>query len=441
MDSVSNHRKENGEWTVGSASHVITPEEPMWMAGFASRDNPADGIEHDLHTTAVAFEDHSGTIAAIVSIDVLYIPRNLRETVAKRCATEFGIPPDGLMVTATHTHCGPEFREFKLEMYADNVDLYVDRAEAYRKRLVDEIVSTVGDAISKVAPATLSYSHARCGFAMNRRLPVQDGIAHVSNPDGPVDHRVPVLVAERSGEPAMILFGYSCHPTTASVNRYSGDWIGFARREIESEYPEATAVFLLGCAGDQNPYPRGELDLAEHYGRSMATSVRAAIESRRKPVEGPLQTLFEEQTVEFEPPPNREELEAMTSADERYRRVRARSLLETLEERGKIPTEYAYPIQGFGFGDDLTLLGLGGEVLVEYGIQLEETLPGPVWVAGYANDEFTYVPTAQSIYEGGYEGGDVIQRTQFPGVLLPDVEERILRRVKAVADRVRADRE
>ncbi len=447
-------RAANGgeEWRVGAATRTITPEEPMWMAGFAKRDEPADGAIHDLSARAVAIDD-GNTVCTIVSVEILFVTGEIRERVARRCEEEFGLDPGSLILAATHTHCGPEFREFKLDMYADEGP-YHEYGAGYRERLVDDLASVVGEALDDRAPATLSYSHARCGFGASRRLPAPEGVAHVRNPDGPVDPAVPVLAAETSegnengegeeaaegGEIQAILFGYACHTTTVMLERYCGDWAGFARREIEAEYPEATALFLQGAAGDQNPYPRGELELARRHGETAATAVRAAVESRRKPVRGPLSSLLVEQPVAFEDPPSRSDLETMAESDRRYLRVRAEALLAELDERGEIRTEHSYPIQGLGFGDDLTMLGLGGEVLVDYSLKLEERLPEPVWVAGYANAEFTYVPTAQAIHEGGYEGGDVIRRTAFSGPLRPDIEERVLGEARAVADRVRSDR-
>ncbi|MCU4743290.1 neutral/alkaline non-lysosomal ceramidase N-terminal domain-containing protein [Natronoglomus mannanivorans] len=449
---ASETTSDGDEWRAGTATRAITPDEPMWMAGFAKRDEPADGVVHDLEAKALALEDETGRLAAIVTVDVLFVPREIRETVTSRCESRYGVDPDALMITATHTHCGPEFRDFKLRMYADEDGPYRERGADYRDRLEDELVSVVGEALDDRTAATISYSHARCGFAMNRRLPVEDGIAHVQNPYGPVDPEVPVLVVEGAAgdgdddgreadsSPQAIVFGYACHTTTIFGTKYCGDWAGFARRYVEEEYPDATALFLIGCAGDQNPYPRRELELAKRHGRTMATAVRAAVESRRHPVRGPLRTHFVDQEIAFEEPPDRAELESMREADERYLRVRAETLLTELEETGTIQTEHPYPVQAFGFGDDLTLVGLGGEVLVEYGLQLKERLEGLVWIAAYANDEFTYVPTAQARYEGGYEGEDVILRTPFSGPLEPDVEERILRRVEAAAERVRGGR-
>ncbi|XVH33163.1 hypothetical protein ACNS7O_16430 (plasmid) [Haloferacaceae archaeon DSL9] len=415
------------------------------MAGFAKRDEPAGAVEHDLRATAVTVEDESGMPAAIVSVDVLYVPRAIRDAVAARCERRYGLDPASLMLAATHTHCGPEFRDFKLRMYADDKEPYRTNAADYRDRLENELVAAIGEALDDRLPATLSYSHARCGFAMNRRLPVEGGIAHQPNPDGSVDHDVPVLVAAPADgarsptdgtRPLAILFGYACHATTLSFAKYCGDWSGFARRYLEEEYPDATALCLLGCAGDQNPYPRGDLELAKRHGRTIATAVQAAIESRRRPIRGPLRTDFEDCAIEFESPPGRDELEAMRQGDIRHLRVRAETLLEELEATGTIRTEHPYPIQAFGFGDDLTVVGLGGEVLVEYALELKARLDGPLWVAGYANDEFTYVPTTKAKDEGGYESEGVIERSTFSGPLRSNTEERILRRTQTLAERV-----
>jgi len=61
------------------------------------------------------------------------------------------------------------------------------------------------------------------------------------------------------------------------------------------------------------------------------------------------------------------------------------------------------------FGDDLTMVGLAGEVVVDYSLRLKKELAGtPVWVAGYCNEVFGYVPSQRVLQEGGYEARDSI---------------------------------
>ena len=409
----------------------------MWLSGWSARDDPAEGVEQELFAKAVVFEDAGGRRVAIANLEVLFVPPELRHAVAKRCEASYGLPPDALVVHSTHTHCGPVVRDVRVDVYGLD-EHRREQAAAYRAHLEDVLVRLVGQALDDAEPARLSYSHARCGFAMNRRLPTADGLAHEPNPDGPVDHDVPVLVAETGAEePTAILFGYACHPTTMRHHlKFGGDWPGFAQAFVEEAHPGATALCLTGCAGDQNPYPRGTVELARLYGRALATAVDGALSARRRPIHGPLRTVYEEQPVAFQDPPPREELERMAASDDPPDRTRGRALLAELDENGTIRTEYPYPIQAIGFGDDLTTIALAGEVLVEYALELKEALPGRVWVAGFCNADFTYVPTAEAITEGGYEGGGVIRNTTYPGPLQPDVEERVLRAARVAGNRV-----
>ena len=68
--------------------------------------------------------------------------------------------------------------------------------EEYGQELQQKLIELVGRALADRAPSKLSYEHARCGFAMNRRTPFGTNYENFPNPDGPVDHDVPVLRVE-----------------------------------------------------------------------------------------------------------------------------------------------------------------------------------------------------------------------------------------------------
>lgn len=428
------------EWGVGSATRIVTPEQSMRLSGFAARTDPADGTMMDLHAKAVAFEDHAGRRAVLVSVEVLVVSRALRAEVAARVADEHGIDPDSLVLNASHTHYGPEYREVRFDVYGLDEDER-DQGRAYRERLADELVGVVGEAVDALEPAELRYGHARCGIAMNRRLPTADGIRFEQAPDGPVDLDVPVLAAYRGDGPELILFGYACHPTCLPlITEYSGDWVGHAMANLEERYDDATAVFVQGCAGDIKAYPQNTREVSEQHGRTVSNSVRAALDARTTPVHGPLRTVYEEIPLEFEDAPPRAELEAALESDDEFERRHARLLLEQLEEHGTVPTEYPYPVQALGFGDDLTMITMAGEVLVEYSLTLKDRLEGDVWPVAYSNEGFTYVPTRRALHEGGYEGGGAITYTDFPGPLESDTEDRVVGTALALAERVGADR-
>lgn len=151
--------------------------------------------------------------------------------------------------------------------------------------------------------------------------------------------------------------------------------------------------------------------------------------------DGTLRAVFKDQPVAFQGPPDRDELERMAASDDPADRKCGRALLNELDETGSIATEYPYPVQALGFGTDLTLIRLGGEVLVEYGLQLKESLPGRVWIAGYANTDFTY-PHDASDLRGRLRKSPGHPVHDLPGPLEPDVEDRILGAARAAAKRV-----
>lgn len=421
-------------WKAGVASTVITPESPMWMAGYAARDKPSEGKVQDLYVKALAVEDAHGTRLVIVTSDLIGIPRELRESLVAAVADRYQLPPAGLLLNASHTHCGPELRASKAAAYELGTDR-IRQAEEYVRALEDRILDTIGAALDGLAPATLEYCHARCGFAMNRRLPSESGYRNSPNPEGPVDHSVPVL-AVRSGEGQLqaLLFGYACHNTTLGFYQFCGDYAGFAQQYLQEDQPGATALFLTGCGGDQNPYPRGELQLAEQHGRALANSVLAALQTPPQPLSGSFGLALESVTLDFAPPASREELDQQAQSSDKYTRRHAELLLEELNSTGSIRTEYDYLVQAVRFGDDLLMIALAGEVVVDYSLRLKQELAGPrVWVAGYSNDVFGYVPSVRVLNEGGYEAGDAFRYSAFPGPFTQTIEERLVRAVHVAA--------
>src|SRR5262249_17744353 len=60
-------------WKAGAAAEKITPESPMWMAGYGARNHPATGLLNDLWARALVLEDPRGQKVALVSLDLVGI--------------------------------------------------------------------------------------------------------------------------------------------------------------------------------------------------------------------------------------------------------------------------------------------------------------------------------------------------------------------------------
>jgi|GEM_PF-193843 len=413
-------------WKAAAARVVITPEEPMFLAGFGDRVVPATGTAQDLFAKALAIEDSDGHRFVVVTLDLVDVPKALRVSAAEHAAKRHSLPPDSLLLNCSHTHCGPELRYGDDEL-AELAPERAARCRRYTQFLHERVVGIVDEALHSLAPARLSYGRARCGFAMNRRLksdlPDGDPYLNRPNPDGAVDHDVPVLSVERlDGTLAAVAFGYACHNTSLRLLQYHGDYAGHAQAMIESAHPGATALFVMGCGGDQNAYPRFRDEYAEQHGRALATAVEAALEATRLPLVGPLRAAYGEVPLDYAYQPTAERLRARmeTGAEypANYRDVQLawdRRRLRELE-RGTPAKSYPCPVQVVRFGDALTLVAIGGETVVDYALRLKRELGGPanVWVAGYSNDVFAYLRSQRVLLEGGYEAERAITSSSNP---------------------------
>jgi hypothetical protein len=374
----------------------------------------------------------AGTRLVIVTLDLIGVSRDLRLALEQRVQAAHAMPREGLLLNASHTHCGPEFRVGRAS--ADVEANAATLGEEYGRELQERIAYVVATALKHAAPAQLSYSRARAGFAMNRRLPTDNGFKNSPYPDGPVDHDVPVLAAhDASGRLRAVLFGYACHATTLGFQQWCGDDPGYAQEYLETDHPGATALFLNGCSGDQNPYPRRELEYAKRHGRALAMAVETALGVvPPRPVAGPLRSAFAEIELVYSPPPTRAEFEERAAGKDKYDAAHARRMLVRLDAEGALPTSYPFPVQVARFGDDLVLTALGGETTVDYSLRLKRELAGnaAVWVAGYSNDVMAYIPSRRVREEGGYEGGDSMRYySAHPGPWAPELEEKIVAKV------------
>ena len=64
-------RPDETELQVGFARVKITPEAPIRMAGYASRNKPSEGVLADLYAKAMAIADGRGERAVLITADVI----------------------------------------------------------------------------------------------------------------------------------------------------------------------------------------------------------------------------------------------------------------------------------------------------------------------------------------------------------------------------------
>lgn len=417
-----------GPWKAGVARVNITPQETMWLRGYSSRDKPSEGKLQDLYAKALVLEDPWGKRLVLVTTDLANISGEFADQVAAEVRARHGMGREQLMITVSHTHCGPLLADKDSVSYPVAPE-FKEKARRYTDGLRSQVVEMIGSAVRDLAPARLSWGIGRASFAVNRREPTPQGVKNGTNPQGPVDHDVPVLrVDSPEGRLRAVAMGYACHNTTLAINQWCGDYAGFAQEYLEAAHPGVTALFFMGCGGDANPLPRRTVELCRKYGRQLADAVETAMSSEVRPVSGSARAVFQRIDLPLDKFPTRGDLETQLKAKAPEARNRAERLLQFLEERGKFETTYPYPVQVWQLGSGLTWIALGGEAVVDYSHRLKRELGATTWVTAYANDVMAYVSSLRVLKEGGYEA------TIFSGLLAgsswaPETEERIVAKV------------
>jgi neutral ceramidase len=426
------------EWKVGVAVQIITPEQPMWMAGYANRNKPAEGKLTELYVKALALEDPHGSRLVLLSSDLVGIPRSLSAPVAAEVQKRTGLPRERLMLTVSHTHCGPVLRDSLPTMY-DMPPNEAAKIGPYTDKLKDWMIDVILHALADLKPARLSFGKGTARFAVNRRKPTDKGFINAANPDGPVDHAVPVLrVDTPNGQLRAVVFGYACHNTTLQFYQWCGDYAGFAQKYLEDKHPGATALFWMGCGADANPLPRGTVELCKKYGRELADAVEDTLAGHLTPVAGASAATYTTIALPFDKLPSRAQWELERRSKQHSVRNRAEHYLKMLDRGDKIDNQYRYyPIQTWRLGE-LIWIALGGEVVVDYSLRLQRELgrDRPLWITGYANDVMAYIPSLRVLQEGGYEGDTSMIPYGMPAKWGPEIEEKILAKVREQVKKV-----
>lgn len=423
---------EDAQWRAGVARCQITPQGPIWMGGYAARTRPSEGVLQPLWAKAIVLEDRAGTRAAIVAMDLIGIDRRLADAVCRRVLPTTAIPRERILLNCSHTHSGPVVAGVTPLVYG--LDAQQQAAvDAYARTLEDRLVEVIEAAAKDLRPAALGFGEGQCGFAANRRA--QRVKPPAAPPPAPVDHGVPVLtVRGADGSLRAVLFGYACHNTTLAIYQINGDYAGFAQAALQEHYPGATAIFLIGCGADCNPDPRSEVELARQHGQELAAAVEAMLGGVVQPIGGPLKVGFEQVDLKLVDPPGKKDLEQLAQDKNVYQQRLAKYLLGELAAGRSLPTSCSCPVQVIRFGGDLLMAGLGGEACVDYALRLRREFAGRrIWIAGYCNDIFAYIPSERVLREGGYEGGEAMRYFGIHGPFQPGIEQRLIDSVKRLA--------
>lgn len=426
-------------WQAGIAKAIITPETTQWLSGYGSV-RQAEGKRHDLWVKALALEDAGGSRAVVLTSDLVGLSKTMYDRLCAEIERRFDLGRAQVMLTYSHNHCGPVTSETLPDYYPLDAAQWAV-VDEYTAWLEGKILDTIGEALTRLAPAQLFAGEGTATFAVNRRnnreAEVADLLAQGTPLKGPVDHSVPMLaVRSPDGKLLAAVFGYACHTTTLNDCLWCGDYAGYAQIAVEQAHPGALAMFWAGCGGDQNPLPRRSAELCEQYGNRLAAGVEEALNGPMRPIAPTLRTAFAFVTLDFERNPTRAEIEADTHSENGVRARWAQRTLTLLDAGQTFAQSHPYAAQVWRLGGEQLWIALGAEAVVDYSLRFKREFGPQTWVAGYAHDMVAYIPSRRVWEEGGYEGGYVYEYGWPAYRWAGDVEERIAATVHQLVETV-----
>ncbi len=393
MGEVSGH---GAGLRAGAARIDVTPEQPVVLAGYASRTNLSEGVHDPLSARALAFEQ-DGRRLVLVSLDNLGFYNDtagpLRQAILGKCQLE----PSELFLCAIHTHSAPLLTLNAAKGHANNV--------AYTKALGGKLAEVVRTALDRLALAEIGVGSGSSPVGVNRREVVQgkDGKTRIvlgRNPSVLTDREVQVLKMASLGQtqPAALLFAYATHSTSLGPKNYevSGDIHGLAAQFLEKYFGgDMVAPEFAGASGNIDPWVRvlpgfksDKSWVPEPVLMSTLLAEEVAHvgeEIRASETNCPIKTAWK--TIQL---PAKAEGESGNSAD------------------GTAPITITVARLG-----SVAFVGFGGEVFNELGTAVKSASPfRPTFIFTHCNGAAGYVPTRPSYSEGGYE----VQSSSFaPG--------------------------
>jgi Neutral/alkaline non-lysosomal ceramidase, N-terminal len=287
----------------------------------------ARGYSSRLFARAFFFADSTGSTLILVSCDFFAVPGGLTAMVSRRIGEKWSdrgvlIPPEAIIIAATHTHQGPGnyLTSASYNQYGSKYPGFDKRLLGFlADRIAEAIDSAISDGVTR-GPVRLSIRHGdvSAGLLMNRspatflsnwnaqrimdalnprptdcRPVLEQGEARANHWDAPgcprlraVDRNMTLLEVTRADGRVGLLVFFAVHPIVlqASAPFYNSDFVGQALSTLESESalesgrPEVIG-FFNGAEGDVVPRrSRRDLRDVQRLGDTLLANIRNVLQ-------------------------------------------------------------------------------------------------------------------------------------------------------------------
>jgi neutral ceramidase len=408
---------------VGVGQVDYTPELGLPLLGNFRDDYGARGVHDRLYSRALVLEDSAGLKVALLSIDICMVDRQNTALMRRVIAAQTDLPPENILIAATHTHSAPA---------AMRLGMMPKAADAAVERFLTKAASAVLLANQQLKPSVLKFGTTReSRLPFNRRLHCKDGKTHMNweglDPEfviralGAVDPQVIGVSVEQEGRPVAALVNFALHPAILAGDNwlYSSDFPGcmaecLGRLSGNGLIP----IFVNGCCGNVNHVDYSDrtqgrgYQMIQRVGYLLGVAAREALDGAVPLARGGLSLSREKVRLkrlkitkdqyqwaaevirQAQDHPAHGQVDGLP--DEHYARLWSEMYHHKEEDD-------CAEVCALRIGD-LGIVTLPGEMFCEFGLEIKKrSAARHTLVIELANDALGYFPTQEAFQQGGYE--------------------------------------
>lgn len=416
-----------------ATSNITPPLGKDIIGGF--RPFASKHVHDELHARCLVLDDGNHRLALVVC-DLLGIHRGVSDEARKLIRENTGIPPERVLISATHTHSASSALgqdRFKHEQPLDEYQQFVAR----------RIADAAACAINRLRPAEIGFGTAEAPeHVFNRRWHMKPGTVPLNpfgevdqvkmnppagspnlvEPAGPTDPTISFLaVRGMDGKPISVFATYSLHYVGGvGEGHISADYFGMFCSHLgqlmQAEHLDPPFVALLanGTSGDINninfrqPRPRQEpyaqMRLVAEDVASKVHQALARIEYKKHVT---LDARYRELPLAWRRPTPEQAAWAEATLEKGPAAAGKTDLSFIYAERTMRMAEYPetakVPLQVLRIGD-VCLATMPCEVFCEIGLEFKSRSPLPrAFMVSLNHGYFGYLPTPRQHRLGGYE--------------------------------------
>jgi len=402
----------------GFASVEVTPPPGIRLYCLENESRSSENIQDPLLATSFCIQDAIGGLAIIISVDIIWLSPTICQRVQRRLSTQLCISPESVFVCATHTHASPQVLEKSRNFAQPDFNYIV--------LLVDAMVDSAMRAYTSMCPGTLHIATVNCPVAVYRRKAIPDTnalkgfrwkrfIANRPVPGHTIDDLLTVLrIDDLTGTPRAMMLNLACHPTLFRKNAVSADYPGQIRLLLRERFGFSfETIFLQGYSGNLKPAIYRIPPFRFQY-----------------PIQSIYSLLFDR--LHFNKTLNSNEIKAFANRilhfmdQAKFHEIQlgrfSASQISVELPIATLSEKVSMGVHVLKLGPELSLIGLEGEIFMEYALWLRSKFSGALPVS-FCGGAVGYIPDEVSLELGGYEIDRSLDDFGLPGKFASGIEK------------------